>query len=314
MKPLKAFELEVNGKVLDHRVGKALDLDSVRAYFTPKYEVGRLWNAGRHVLAHLTQDGKDYFLKLATSEGISAVTKNEYFWNDVFNKQIPRDTSDFWVPVNHEEGWFTKERYYFIADTFSGTPLADRPEPGTVHSDFSVLLPDIIRLSERIGELSVGQGDMNEDYREIFMKKVTAWYDAIPDDVKNTHRVEDLLTVVHHGSAGLTRRPRHGDYTPWHMLKLSNGKLGLIDGEHYLPHSVEYYDIGYFIQRVFTILDERQRAEELYRLLVDNNYNQESLRVILAARGIGGYLDASLAPVPDYESTHAFQTWLLEAI
>lgn len=308
---LKAFEVEVNGKVFDYRVGQPVDTAAVQEFLERTYVVKKLWNAGRHVLGVLTKDNTDFFFKLATSKGISAVTQNEYRWNNVFNQFVPRETSKFWVPVNKEEGWFQDRLYYFITDVFDGPMFSEGPQAGALVPAISDALPSIIRLSEFIEELPVVREE-EADYRNIFRTKVRAWYDAIPEDVRDKHGVNELLDVVEAGTPGLVCKPRHGDFTLWHMFRLSNGKLGLIDGEHFLVHGVKYYDIGYLIQRVYSVLCAPSLADEIASLLIAKHYDMEALRIILTARGIGGYLDASLVVKPDYGQSVSFQDWVVK--
>lgn len=77
MQNISAFKIKVDGKVLDYRLGCDLNLDKVREFFEKKYKVVKIWQGGRHVLGVLEKGGREYFLKLATTEGISAVTKVE---------------------------------------------------------------------------------------------------------------------------------------------------------------------------------------------------------------------------------------------
>jgi len=310
--PRKAFEVEVQGKVVDYRSGGPVDLQAVEGYFKKSYSVKKLWNVGRHVLGILSKDNNDFFLKLATSEGISAVTQNEYRWNGIYNELVPREMSELWVPKNIEQGWFRENLYYFITDKFTGTLLAERPEHGIPTPELSGLIPTILSFSEFIAELPVSHESDGSEHQSIFRAKVHAWYEAIPEEVRQKYGVHELLDVVEDGVGGLVCRSRHGDYTPWHIFQLMNGKFGLIDGEHFLANGVIYYDIGYFLQRVYSVLELPDIARDLFSLLIDRRYDMDSLRVILSARGIGGYLDASFAASQVYDSSQSFQQWVLD--
>ncbi|MBI2018392.1 hypothetical protein HYS96_01665 [Candidatus Daviesbacteria bacterium] len=46
-------------------------------------------------------------------------------------------------------------------------------------------------------------------------------------------------------------------------------------------------------------------------MLVMSGYNIDKLKVILAARGIGGFLDGSLKPKPNYQSDNKFKDWVI---
>lgn len=312
-KDLKAFQIKVNGRILDYRLGKELDLDQARAFFERRYLIKKLWSGGRHVLGVLEKDNEIFFLKLATTEGISAVTKKEYKWNEQFKKLVSRSVSNFWVPQNKECGLYQDKLFYLITEKFDGELLAKRPEKIQVSVIFQNLLPAVIEFSELIQGLSIDQlsDEESPDHRKWFLKKTRSWYGDIPEDIRQKYQVMDLLKIVENGIPRLQKRPRHGDFTPWHIIKLPNNKLGLIDGEHAMGSSVEYYDIGYFIQRMFSILQNPDLAKKILSILVESKYNIEKLAVILAARGIGGFLDESLKPKPNYKFSNKFKDWVM---
>ena len=168
---LKAFEVDVNGKPFDYRIGGDVNLDTVRKFFGSTYGIKKLWNGGRHVLGILTKGDDKLFLKLSTTIGISELTKNEYAWNDLFNKQIS-PASPFAVPENIEQGYFTDEQYYFIARLFTGIPLASLSESSSISPELIRSTTDLINFSEVISVLRV---DDLTDHRTVFLTKVRAW-------------------------------------------------------------------------------------------------------------------------------------------
>lgn len=310
---LKAFQIIVSGKTLDYRLGKKLNLDQVKAFFKKKYQVRKIWSGGRHVLGILEKDNKELFLKLATTEGISAVTRNEYNWNEQFNRLISRKVSNFRVPKNRDCGVYEDKLFYLITDKFTGELLTEKPQKMKMSVVFLNYIPSIIKFSELIQQLEIHLSDQEDlDYQKVFWEKTNSWYNDIPDNIKEKYRVGDLLKIVEEGVHILQKRARHGDFTPWHLFKLKGGQFGLIDGEHAMKNGVEYYDIGYFIQRVFSILQNPGLAKKILSMLVDRKYNIEKLKVILASRGIGGFLDASLTPDPDYEFSESFKNWIIK--
>ncbi len=310
---LKAFQITVNGKKLDYRLGKKLNLDQVKTFFEKKYVVRKLWSGGRHVLGILEKGNKILFLKLATTEGISAVTKNEYNWNEQFNKLVSRQVSDFQVPQNEECGTYKDKFFYLITEKFDGELLTKRPESTKTSAAFLDLLPAVVEFSELIQKLEINNlsDEENSDHKKIFYEKTRLWYEDIPDNIKERYKIGDLIKIVGKGVPGLQKKARHGDFTPWHLIKLKDRQLGLIDGEHAKHNSVEYYDIGYFIQRVFSVLQNPDLAKKILSLLLESNYDIGKLRVILAARGIGGFLDESLKLKPNYQFSNKFKDWVL---
>ena len=256
----------------------------------------KIWSGGRHVFGILEKNNKTFFLKLATTEGISLTTKNEFNWNAEFNKLVSRKTSNFWVPKNYDFG-LHNNLFYFITDNLEGK----------LSNVFINNVSQIINFSEIIQGLKI-----NFPSSESFLEKTQTWFSDIPANIREEYKIESLLKIVKKGYANLQIKPRHGDFTPWHMLKLPGGKLGLIDGEHARSNGVEYYDIGYFIQRAFSVLENPKFAKRILSLLLKRNYNLEKLKVILAARSIGGFLDKSLEDSPDYTIPAKFCSWILK--
>ncbi len=313
---MDAFKVKVGRKVLDYRVGEALDLEEVKKYFAKEYTVKKIWRGGRHVLGILKKEERELFLKLSTTEGISVLTNVEGEWNKQFNELSTREIVAFWVPKNYASGYFQEKLFYLITDVFEGALLADRPDRKAISPVLQESVDEVIHLSEYIQMLPLH--DLQREgyieatnYKEWFVEKTKSWYRAIPEQAIEDYGVEKLLQIVEDGVAQLDKKPRHGDFTPWHIMKLQNGKLGLLDGEHAMSDGVEYYDIGYFIQRVFSVLELKTFAKAILEKLLTRNYDVQKLQVILAARGIGGFLDRSLHPTPDYTIDGDFKDWVL---
>ena len=81
---LRSFKIHIGKKILDYRVGEQLNLKDIKSFFQKKYKIEKIWSGPRHIFSILIKNQNKYFLKLATSEGISLVTKNELKW--IFRK------------------------------------------------------------------------------------------------------------------------------------------------------------------------------------------------------------------------------------
>lgn len=303
---LSSFKVHSGKKLLDYRLGKFLDLKKIKAFFQEKgYKIKNLGNGGRHVVGVLVKDEKVYFLKLATSEGISVVTQNEFYWNDYFNSYFS-DIS-FRVPKNYDSGIFNEKYFYLITEYFDGKLLCKLRSSSEDINELVQCIPQVIQASEMIQQLPTAEGD----YQKKFIRKVRAWFSDIPTSICKKHEIISLLTVVEQGVNNLQKRSKHGDFAPWHIFKLSDHKLGLIDGEHSLPDGVENYDICYFIQRVFSVLKKPEVAQTIFLELKKKNYDLDNLKTVLAARAIGGFLDESLTYRPDYTVARNFKEWVI---
>ena len=309
-KNLGAFKIKVGKKVLDYRLGNNLNLDDVRNFFSRKFKVKKLWQAPRHVLGELEKSDKNLFLKLSPTEGIGAVTKNEYNWNEEFNSQIKRSNSDYWVPKNYDCGLYQDKLFFLITDKLEGEFLAKSPAASKISQTFIASLPKVIAFSQLIQSLKVKNRGQRGGHHEIFLNKTKSWLDGIPNDIQTKYDLEKLYKKVAKGVSDLKAKPKHGDFAPWHLLKLKDGQFALIDGEHAQKNGVELYDIGYFIQRVFSVLKNPNLAKDILNLLNEKGFDIEKLRCILAARAIGGFLDESLAHQPDYSYADKFRKWI----
>lgn len=293
---LNSFKVRLEDKILDYRLGERLNLDKIKSFFQRNYHVKKLWNGSRHVLGILVKNNVDYFLKLSTSEGISVVTKNEYHWNDYFNNHF--SGTDYCVPKNYDSGLYQDKYFYLVTDYFNGKLLCASHE----------YIPQIIEFSEVIQNLPGTDGD----YKVRFVNKAKAWFGDIPTDIRHKFKVTTLLEMIEKGASKLSPKPRHGDFAPWHVIKLQDKKIGLIDGEHFLANGVEGYDICYFIQRTFSVLKNPPLAKDIYFQLKKKGYQTERLKTVLATRAIGGFLDESLSEKPDYEYANNFQDWVVK--
>lgn len=335
---MKAFQIKVNRKMLDYRLGEKLNLEEVKVFFAKKYQVIKLWSAGRHVMGLLLKDRKKLLLKLATTEGISALTQDEFAWNEQFNLEVPRPSSNYWVPKNDASGFY-HDLFYLITDKLEGKLLVERPEKNKSSKVILENLSLIIGFAEIIQKLKLKNlnviaskakqsGHINEIassfstprndddagtihyHQEHFLKKTQAWFQDIPEDIREKYQVPQLLKMVENSYGKLQKRSRHGDFTPWHLMLLKNGKLGLIDGEHATGNGVENYDLGYFLQRVYSVLENPALAKKILELLIKRGYKTEKLKPVLAARAIGGFLDESLKEKPNYQMAVDFKEFV----
>ena len=309
-KRLGAFKIKVGKKILDYRLGENLNLDDVKKFSSRKYKVKKLWQGPRHVLGELEKSDKNLFLKLSTTAGIGEITKNEYNWNEEFNSQIQRPSSTYWVPKNYDCGFYKNKLFYLITDKLEGEFLAKEPVKSKISQTFIASLPKVIAFSQLIQSLKVKNRGQRGGHHEIFLNKTKSWLTDIPYPIQNKYALKELYKIVEGNTEYLKAKQKHGDFTPWHIIKLESGQLALIDGEHALKNGVELYDIGYFVQRVFSVLKNPKLAGDILNLLRDKGLDIQKLRCILAARAIGGFLDESLAPAPDYSYADNFRKWI----
>lgn len=310
MRDLKSFKISFKNQNLDYRESDNLDLDQINDFFARKYQIEKIWKAPRHILGIILKNNQKYFLKLSTSEGIGLITKNEYNWNNFFNKY--NKNNNYCVPKNYDSGIFDNKYYYLITNFFESELLCNIDQDA---SSLVKYIPKITLLSETIQSLPGAHFDLPEyeekDYKKRFLNKTKDWFEDIPPRIIKKYDLETLMEIVKNGVNKLDVKPRHGDFTPWHMINLGNNKLGLIDGEHASSSGVENYDICYFIQRVFSVLKSPKVAKEIYSELLKRGYDRDKLKIVLSSRVIGGFLDCFLDKNLDYEFAEDFKNWVL---
>lgn len=306
---MQAFKIKKGNNVFDYRKSEVLDLDEVRRDFSKKFNVLDIRQPGRHVILTISKGGQEYILKLASTEGIGVRTEVEARWNNEFNKHS--NSVNFRVPKNIDEGYYNG-LYYLITEKFFGTHLSTLR--GGINK-ISNHIEEIVGFANHIQNLplDIPNNDLIDapNAQEWFVKKTKNWYESVSPLVIRDYGVDKLLEIVENGSGKLLEKPRHGDYTPWHIMSLGENKLALIDGEHAHSHGVEHYDIAYFLQRVFAVIDRRDQTEEVLNNLKETNVDINKLKIVLTSRAIGGYLDEFLSPVPNYEKAKEFSDFVL---
>lgn len=306
---LKSFKIRSGNKILDYRLGEKFDLNKIKTFFQEDYEVKKIWHGTRHIFAVLVKKGMTFFLKLSTSEGISIVTKNEYEWNNYFNKYF-EIKSLYRVPKNYVSGLYKEKYFYLITDYFDGKLLCLLNASIKESNGLIKYILRIIDLSELIQKLP--QVELGIGQRTDFINKARNWFSDIPVNLRKKFNVLELLNIVEEGMIDLSSRPKHGDFTPWHIIIMKNSGLGLVDGEHAQAYSVENYDICYFIQRVFSVLKNPRLAKEIYARLLKRNYKRKKIKTVLAARAIGGFLDDYIAGEENYLFAKNFKDWVIQ--
>lgn len=305
MSSLKSFKIRSGKKILDYQKSESIDLKKVEFFFRKDYSVEKIWTGSRHVFGILSKKGQKFFLKLAKSEGISVVTQNEKDWNTFFNKIYPRSLF-FAVPKNYGSGFFQKKYFYLITDYIKGDLLCPLTDLGK-SDKLTEYIDEVLHFTEVIQQMPI----QKSDYKRNFLTKTKNWFFDIPSEVRKRFEIQNLMEIFEDGLNDMGCKVRHGDFTPWHIIKITEGKLVLLDGEHARLDGIEDYDICYFIQRVFAVLRNPPVAQKFYNALLIKDYKKNKLKTVLAARAIGGFLDESLTKIPNYQYAANFKDWVI---
>jgi len=304
---MKGFLINIGNKKIDYLKGKKLDENQVITFFThlgyqklTLIKDNNLFN--RHIILTGYYKNKKVFIKLATSKGISYLNKNEYYWYKSVSNQIN-------VPQIYSTGYF-KNYFYFVCQYL---------ENNFVDLDFlSENLDLIINLSEKISQLKIKKLPADNFIKgktpqEKFINKTANHLQSLPKKIIKEYNLDNLFLKVKNQASELKTACRYGDFNINHMI-LKNNQIYLIDGQLAMTQWVEYYDIAYLIQRIYSQFNHQSLAKKIVNRLLEKNYSLKKLTTILFARAIGGFLDEYIAQGNNYQLHNEFKNWIIKQI
>ncbi len=267
---------------------RKIPLDLITDFLEKKgYKVIKIERPWRHVAAVVEKDGRRLFFKMATTIKTSKMTENEFNWNKLVGSQL-NSKSPFLVPKNIEQGFFQKRLFFFIGSYFGNQTLADKYPPRVKQLDRWILkiaeatyLISLIDCQSRYKQKTKSVG-------EYLIASASEWASQVDSNV------QPLLKIIKNSKQQIKRCWAHGDFVPWHMYDLKNGKFGLVDAEHG-GCGLRYYDVAYFYVRVRQSLGEKELAKKFllaFRNLlpdVDKRNFWNDLKPILCQRLMGDF-------------------------
>ncbi|KPJ70886.1 hypothetical protein AMJ51_00690 [Microgenomates bacterium DG_75] len=279
---------------------RKIPLDSVTDFLKKKgYKVVKIERLWRHVTAVVEKDSQQLFFKMATTIKTGKMTENEFNWNEKTGSQLSSKTP-FLVPKNIEKGFFQKKLFFFISDYFGNQTLANQYPPKTKQLNKWIL--KIARATYLINQIDCQPKDeqKTKSVGGYLITSASEWASQVSFDV------QPLLTIIKNSRQRIKKCWNHGDFVPWHMYVLKNGKFGLVDAEHG-GCGLRYYDAAYFYVRVRQSLGESDLAKKFllsFRDLLTHDDKQNflnDLRPILAQRLMGDFWGASIGPKAEKE-------------
>ncbi len=277
------------------RRAQRLDLNEIQAYleglsFT-RIKLEQQW---RHITGRVTKDGISQFFKLSSTPDIAQKTRNEYTWNQAMHKALIHTPIS--IPRNYESGAFG-DLFWFTCEFIEGPPLVEQRESNRAEAILNYL--DAISqtltviMNEQTGRQlpnDLAKPDTQKERIQLFLNKVNHWAENSDGDT------DELYEFLTSHADELQTAPSHGDFSPWHLIKQTDGHLFLIDGEHGQITGVKFYDAAYFYHRIFTGLMRPDIADRFLQTFFKTYSADEDdlrcFRAILAQRVIGGYFDA----------------------
>lgn len=277
----------------DHVTAENLNLRAVQKHFGfLGFEVVLIEQKWRHITGRLRKDGQDLFLKLASTTGIAARTKNEAAWNNTINRKpavLPVK-----VPRVMEEGVY-EDLFWFVSEFVDGKELAkatDRENVTNLEEKMELVAETAVAILKLSGLnlLPKDVDDPLEPVQEKFLENIKGWMPKIETDVS------DLYEFILKNIESLEIAPFHGDFVPWHFILTKSGELFLVDAEAARIKGIKLYDTAFFYHRTYTKLKRPDLANRFLKLFIERYQMSEKeklgFRVVLAQRLIGGTMDA----------------------
>lgn len=274
-----------------------INLKEVESFLEKKgYKVEKIWQPWRHVVGKTGKGGKELFFKMASTEDIGRRTRNEIEWNEKMSGELKAMKV---LPVK-DKGEY-QGLPWLVVDYLEGKPLAEiEKNRGGECGRLMENLPKVVAVAKEIlnyrGEILEKEKIQREKdegvtMAKVVMKNVNSWIELL----EKKKRVIELRELIVERLERLQLGPCMGDFVPWHMIE-DEGEIYLIDGEIARIEGVKFYDVAYFYHRVFTKLEKPEMAEKFMDMFLEeypiSEDDRETLRLILAQRLIGGYMDA----------------------
>jgi hypothetical protein len=327
----KPEETFINPDGSNYRKSEKIDLDLVAKYFQSKdYKIIKISQPWRHVTAIMERNQKKYFLKLASTQGVGVLTKNEpefnYGMQNVIKSQT--DFNLFLLPKVYETGNL-EGLFYYICDYIEGEIIASK-RTAKVKPNLGLLTDQILHNIASINKFLYSNSNKFQLTKDIefiedkalfdrekqaYIEKSKNWYTS---EVQNIIDLSINLNLIKNYKEKIYFGLNHGDFTPWQFI-LSNNSLYLLDCEHATNFKLLYYDVVYFYHRTYTGLESPDIAKKYLNYFISIcNFNPEDYQIfikqfnyILALRIVGGFMDATIDDISDLKYHYQIQQdWL----
>jgi len=271
---------------------RVIDQKKINIYLTKiAFEVQKIRQEWRHLLAFGKFLGKDAVFKLASTQTTATCTQNEYNWNDVVNK-VREQHLNLTVPKNYSSGHYEK-LFYFIAEEFKGEPLIKKNSKNT--NRISRRIKQIAKVTREIQTLKFPSGcafsKRKKSKEEVpigqrLLSSTTEWASRVPRNLDRFIKAIDSVKDKIRTCSG------HGDFVARQMYQV-RGKIGIIDGEHAGAYGALHYDVAQFYLRLRNDHDAKELAQQYlveFKSLLPRSYQNifwEELKPVLIQRYIG---------------------------
>lgn len=261
----------------------------------------------RFFVYRLEKNGTSHVLKIANN-GFERDLSNEVWWNTTLARLVEADPS---IKVYAPRVSMSGQQFY-IGEYFKAKPLIKSGFNFTP-AEIDVWLErlakmivdfDQIALQPRVNQRAEYEDTNSAPYTNL-AEKLDRWME-LPIERKQieTAAIQNGKDIFDKYRANVTPRLQHGDFVPWHMYDLGEGKIGLIDGEHSSLTKPRLYDLAYIYSRLVTRMKSFKSAKKLLTMVVEQlpeskSELEKAWLPVITLRSFGMINDAEL----DLETT-----------
>lgn len=270
-------------------------------------------------MAEVLQNDDNFFVATTEWRGERALLKRqqpttpearkEGFQNEILGMQAFRA-----LAVQHPEWKLVIPAVYMATETEMIREFIEGDEllkEGVAQEQAVGRLKQLARILAGIDEiapdLSQPEATKNSAPYNNIRLRFEAWSQpALKAGILSNEQYAAANALIDEYQPHLTARYAHGDMSPFnHVFMQEDGKLGLIDFEHYSAYKPRFYDICYAYTRTFTQADNPALAGTLLREFTKraSDIDDRQLLAVMTQRAIGMHFDALHDATPDKNYT-----------
>lgn len=239
-----------------------LRLTSELPYFDEAQSLGFkpvkvLRNSDRFITYKVTKDGQAFFLKGAKDIELKKL-RNEVW----FAEQLNQSTSAPGVAP----GIISVNDKWYVSEFFEADPLC--VEAACFSTDLTVHTRTLTAILLQIDELPVPSDRPKKIFQGTFEKLLKEAQLAVDGGVVSRTTATKALQQVEPLRHKVETRVQHGDFTPWHIFDLRQGKYGIVDAEH-AGNLPRFNDLANLYTRLFNRCNSPSSAAAVLRSFIE---------------------------------------------
>lgn len=249
-------------------------------------------DTGRNLGLRVEKDGMLFFAKVNLTKHPELIANDLWFCDEVNRRpDLPVRAPRIF---EHSDHWYVSE---FLEGELLAPSLNARP--GAIAATLPLLVEILVAFDQikvdRAGEPLYGETE-SAPYTNL-LKKVDGWMKTpLQSGLIDQQTINRAKALIERYRSEVKPGFQHGDFVPWHIMKLVNGQRVLFDGEHASALKPRFYDLCYAYTRFFTRSKSKPEAKQLLSAFVSRTGSESLLSELLPVmtlRSLGMHADAT---------------------